>query len=150
MVNLDQKYAFIARDHFQETLRLYKRRAGHTSCDIARLGDLSKRVVEGWLSGKSMPQFSNIMQVVVIYGTDFLNDLLRPFGYDGSREIECGEGINPFEVATINAGSLQLLIDALRDGQIDHRERKPIIQELDRLINAAQALRSDLKRKEGR
>lgn len=146
MLNIGKKYAGIAKEAFHETLRVYKRRHALSTCEVADKTGLVKRSVDAHLTGVTAASFPVIMQYAQLFGADFLNDLLRPFGYDGVREIEGAEGC-PFELVGHTADITAMLTKALRDQHLDHQERAALIPALDNLINIAQAVRGSLKKR---
>lgn len=143
MLNAAEKYHVNYIAAFHETLRFHKRQAGLTSQTLADRIGVEKTTVDKWLRGESAAQGGNLIGLFQVFGASFINDLLRPFGFGGTHELDEGDS-NPFVVNATTAEALSVLSRALRDGRIDHTETPDVQQQLRALINDATALLNTL------
>lgn len=143
MLNLAQKYQQTYLESFCEALRFHKRKHGLTSQIIAEKIKVEKTTVDKWIQGIWAAQGGNLIALIHLFGADFINDILRPFGFAGVYEID-GSETNPFIANAAIANGLSVLSKALRDGKIDHTEKPELKKQLKNLINEATSLLSDL------
>lgn len=129
---------------FYETLRRHKRQAGFTSQELAERLGVEKTTVDKWLRAESAAQGGNLIALFKLFGADFINDLLRPFGFMGTSEFDGGQS-NPFLVNATAGDLISELSNALRDGRIDHTEAPEVRKQLRSLINDATALLNELE-----
>lgn len=129
---------------FYETLRRHKRQANFTSLELAERLGVEKTTVDKWLRAESAAQGGNLIALFKLFGSDFINDLIRPFGFLGTCEFDGGQS-NPFLVNATAGDLISELSNALRDGRIDHTEAPEVRKQLRSLINDATALLNNLE-----
>lgn len=120
----------------QRALEKHKVRKGCTYEFIAEEADVAPNTVKQWRGGESAPQGANLFALTRLFGTEFLNDVLVPFGYAGVYKIS-GEASSPEQIHTEIARLNQVITEMREDGRIDHRERAQIKKELTLLVSQA-------------
>lgn len=143
MLKAAEKYHRTFLEVFQDALRFHKRKSGLTSQQLADRIGVEKTTVDKWMIGESSPQCSNLMALTHVFGAEFLNEILLPFGFVGLTEIDCPE-TNPFRALSQINNSSAVLSMALSDQRIDHTEIPKVTRALDESIEAMQRLRKDL------
>ena len=121
----------------------FRRRVGRgegkiSVADLADALDVQARTVKAWRDGDTLPHWTLMLRVCAHFGPAFASELLAPAGLGGVERVAVADA-DPQGTAADLVRAANDILDRLRDGRFDHRDRAqtaPALLELSRELES--------------